>query len=141
MARHNQTGRSKGFGRFVQFPEYIARSYAWSRLAPLAKVAWLEIGLIYNGSNNGCLGVSARVLAARLGVSKSSATRAINELVRWGFLDLMKRSDFGKKKSAAEYRLTHVDCNVTNERPSKRFMKIADVGSAQPQNELLPVGP
>lgn len=127
MPKHDRTGRSKGFGRYVRLPEYVARSYPWSRLSPLAKVAWLEIGFIYNGSNNGRLGVSIRLLASRLSSSKSSAHRALDELIRWGFLDVVTPSEFKHKKRAAEYKLTHVNCDSTGEVASKRFMKIGGV--------------
>jgi hypothetical protein len=130
--KHNRTGRSKGCGKYVQLYEYIARSYGWSRLSPLAKVAWLEINFIYNGSNNGRLGVSSRALGDRLGVGKSSAARALDELLRWGFLDCMTSSDFGKKKLAAEYRLTHLPCHVTGDPPSRRFMRIGETNNVVP---------
>jgi hypothetical protein len=126
MAKHNQTGRSKSSGRFVQLHEYVARSYAWSRLSPIAKVAWLEICFIYTGNNNGRLSVSSRALGERLGVSKSSAARAIDHLLRWGFLDRVRASDFGQKKMSAEYRLTHLHCDVTGAAPSKRFMRVCE---------------
>ncbi|MFO1103041.1 MAG: hypothetical protein U1E20_09075 [Methylocystis sp.] len=131
MPRHNQTGRSKGNGRFVQLHEYITRSYAWRRLSPLAKVAWLEIGFIYNGSNNGRIAVSARKLAERLDVGPSAAARALRELITWGFLDCMKASSFSQKKRAAEYRLTHFACDVTGQQASKRFMKIGAFDAVQ----------
>jgi hypothetical protein len=123
MAKHNQTGRSKGGGRFVQLHEYIAHTYAWSRLAPLSKCAWLEINFVYNGTNNGRLGVSARNLAKRLDIGKSSATRAIKDLENWGFLVCVKRSDRLHHKVASEYRLTHLPCDVTREPPTKQFMR------------------
>lgn len=127
MARHNKTGRSNSGGRYVQLHEYIERSYAWSRLSPLARCAWLAFGFAYTGSNNGRLVMPSRALGERIGVSKSCAATAINELTRWGFLDLMTPSDFGKKKRAAEYRLTHLPCDVTGEVPTKRFMRIEKI--------------
>jgi hypothetical protein len=128
--RQNKKGRSKGGQRFVQLHEYIARSYAWSRLSPTAKVAWMEIGLIYNGFNNGLLAVSSRDLGEKMDVGKSTAARAINELMRWGFLEMAKPSDFGKKKLAAEYRLTHLHCDATGLVASKKFMRICAMKEA-----------
>jgi hypothetical protein len=126
MAKINKTGRSKGGGRYVQLHEYIARSYAWSRLPPLAKCAWLEIGFIYNGSNNGKLGVSSRALGEALGVTHPAAAKAIRDLIQWGFLEQRKSSSFSQKRLAAEYQLTHLRCDVTGEQPTKRFMKIGE---------------
>lgn len=127
MARkHNRTGRSKCCGRFVQIHEYVMRSYAWRRLSPLGRCAWLEINLVYNGSNNGRLAVSARSLGERLDVGPSAAAKAIRDLVMWGFLDPMQASSFSQKRRAAEYRLTHLPCNVKSEPASKRFMKLGE---------------
>ena len=123
MPKHNKTGRSKGGGRFVQLHEYIVRSYAWKRLSPLARCAWMEIGFIYNGSNNGKLAISARLLADRLDICPTSAAKAIRELINWGFLDCVRPSAFGRKKLAAEYRLTHLPCHATGDPPSKQFMR------------------
>jgi len=125
--KHNNTGRSKNYGRYVALPEYIARSEAWCRLSPTAKVAWLEIGFIFYGANNGCIAVSSRLLAERMDVGPSTAARSIRELMKWGFLDLMKRSSFSQKKRAAEYRLTHHNCDVTGEIASKRFLRTTTV--------------
>jgi hypothetical protein len=122
MGKHNNTGRSKGGGRFVQLHEYVARSYAWRRLPPLAKVAWFEIGFIYNGSNNGKLAIPSRRLAEHLDVSPSAAAKAIRDLIKWGFVDHVKASSFSQKRLAAEYRLTHVRCDVTGQPASKRFL-------------------
>ncbi len=132
MPKHNKTGRSKACGRFVQLHEYIARSYAWKRLSPVARCAWLEINFVYNGSNNGKLAISARLLADRLDICPTSAAKAIRDLINWGFLDCMKPSDFGRKKLAAEYRLTHLPCHVTGDPPSKRFMRSSEKSNVVP---------
>jgi hypothetical protein len=135
--KHNNTGRSKNYGRYVALPEYIARSEAWCRLSPTAKVAWLEIGFIFYGANNGCIAVSSRLLAERMDVGPSTAARSIRELVKWGFLDLMKRSSFSQKKRAAEYRLTHLNCNVTGELASKRFLRTTTVPMTDDNKKLI----
>ena len=127
MGKTNRTGRSKSHGRYVMLHEYIERSYAWGRLSPLARCAWLAFGFAYTGGNNGRLTMSSRALADRLGCGKSAAAGAIGELLRWGFLDMTKASDFGQKKTAAEYRLTHFPCDVTGGRATKRFMRIEEL--------------
>ena len=117
--------RRKEKERYVKYPISIKRNYAWSRLSFCARQAWFEIGFIYNGSNNGQLCVSSRRLAKDLGASPSHAARAIKELINWGFLDQVKASSFGKKKLSSEYRLTHLRCDVTNQPPNLRFMRIS----------------
>ena len=124
MGKHNATGRSKSQGRFVQLHEYVASSLAWHRLSPLARCAWLEINFIYNGSNNGRLGVAARLLADRIGCTKSTASRSLIELQNWGFIECTKRTDRFNKKTASEYRLNHLPCDVTGKPASKKFMQL-----------------
>lgn len=135
--KHNNTGRSTNHGRYVALPAYIARSEAWGRLSPTAKVAWLEIGFLYYGANNGCIGVSSRLLADRIGLTPSTAARAIRQLIKWGFLDLIKQSSFSQKKRAAEYRLTHLNCDVTGELASKRFLRTTVVPVTEGNKKLI----
>ncbi len=115
MAKHNRTGRTKTDPRFVRFFEFIERTDAWRDLSGLAAKAWLTIGLMHNGSNNGALAISSRELGQRIGVHHSAAARAILELQNAGFLECKKQSSFSQKRSAAEYRLTHVRDDMTNE--------------------------
>lgn len=118
--------RRKEKERYVIYPISIKRSYAWKCLSFCARQAWFEIGMIYNGSNNGRLCVSSRRLAEELGGSHGHAARAIKELINWGFLDLVKASSFGKKKMSAEYRLTHFKCDVTGRPPNYRYKSIEE---------------
>jgi hypothetical protein len=106
-------------------------SPAYQRLSPAARAAWIEVARLYNGCNNGQLAVSIRNLAGKLGISRSSAARAIRELLTFGFLELSKGSSFSRKRLAAEYRMTHVNCDVTGGLASKAFMRSA---TAQRQN-------
>lgn len=123
MAKHNRTGRSKGAGRFIQVHEYVLRSPGWRRLSPLGRCAWLEFNLAFNGSNNGKIAFSSRALADRLDIGATAAANAIRDLINCGFLERVRASDFGQKKRAAEYRLTHLQCDVTGEIPSKKFLR------------------
>ena len=73
------------------------------------------------GSNNGMLAVACRALGDRIGVHHSAAARAIRELENAGFLVSVKASSFSNKRLAAEYRLTHLKCNVTGDLASREF--------------------
>ena len=138
-----KSGRSPKDPRHVRLYEYIARSEAWRGLSGNARSAWLEIGLIHNGANNGKLAVSCRVLAERMGVGKSAAARAILELENAGFLKCAKASSFSQKKHAAEYRLTHLRCDVTGQPPTHDYRRLdrpevsvavaADICGCQPE--------
>lgn len=119
--RHNETGRSTT-ERFVSLPHYMLRTPAWRSLSPIARCLFVELALIYNGVNNGRLGMSARVAAERVGCSKNTAARALTELTLKGFIDRVARGHFDRKTPhAAEYRLTLYPCNRTSQLASKRF--------------------
>jgi hypothetical protein len=121
MVAHNPTGRSKGDGRFINIYHALLNTVAWEQMTPIGKAAFLECMRFYNGKNNGYLAISSRSLADKLGVGKSTAARAIEELVSRGFLRLSKASDFSKKRMASEYRFTHLPCHKTKKPPSKEY--------------------
>ena len=128
MSKTNKTGRnrgSKGADRFFRAERYISETFAWKQLSPIARAAWFEFGWLYNGSNNGRLGMSVRQLADKLNVSsKDSASRAIRELVTFGFLEITQAATFCGARRTAEYRLTQFNCDKTGELPSRAFQNI-----------------
>lgn len=86
--------------------------------------ALLELKYGYVGGNNGFIQMSAQTLADRLGMGKSTASRALAELEAKGFIETASKHLFSQKaKLAAEYRLTDVKCDRTGAPPSKAFMK------------------
>jgi DNA-binding transcriptional MocR family regulator len=118
----------------VQLPHWIMDSPAWARLTPVQRCVWLEAVRLYNGTNNGWLALPSRSVAHRLGVKHTTIVRALQMLVTLGFIELTHRSEFSKKRKAAEYRLTHLNCDRTQRLASKQFMRLgkgsADEGSA-----------
>jgi hypothetical protein len=127
MGKINRNGRSNKKPRFVSLPHYIMDTFAWRRLSVTARAAWLEFTRVYNGCNNGKIGMSERTLAEKLGISKTAAHRAINELLTFGFIEITKASTFTTKRRAAEYRLTHIKDDITGELPSRTFQNIGKV--------------
>ena len=122
--KHNRTGRRKGDGRFVALPHALLRSAAWQSLKPAERATYIEAAMPYDGSNNGFLAVSARRVADRLGISKSSAARALRALVEKGFLEVTCESAFNmKQRRATEYRLTLFKCDRTHALPSQAFQR------------------
>jgi DNA-binding transcriptional regulator YhcF (GntR family) len=99
---------------------------AWGRLSVTARAAWLEFVRIHNGCNNGKIAMSSRTLGERLGVSKTTAERAIKELLTFGFIEIAKASTFIRKRRAAEYLLTHIPDDRTHPKgpPSRTFQNI-----------------
>jgi hypothetical protein len=126
MPKHNNTGRSKGDARHVRLYEHMEKTAAWRGLSGVATKAWLTIGLMHNGSNNGKIGVSSRELGRRIGVHHSAAARAILELENAGFLRCVKASSFSQKRLCAEYRLTHLRCDVTGQAATKEYCRSRD---------------
>jgi hypothetical protein len=116
--------------RHVRVYEQIVRTDAWRSLSGIAAKAWLEIGLMENGSNNGQIAVSARLLGEHIGSCKTTASMAIRELENAGFLVREKSSSFSQKKLAAEYRLTHVPCTVTGRPPTHDYRREMSISEA-----------
>ena len=114
----------KGSGqKFVMLHRWMTNSKAWQSLNPAARAAYLEFGLIYDGTNNGYLALAVRQLGDRLGVGKDVAARALRDLQDRGFIECCEASSFNRKNRASkQWRLTEFQCDRTNNLPSKRFM-------------------
>jgi hypothetical protein len=131
MARkHDSKGRSKHAGRFVAIPHFLMETAAWRTMPVYERAAFLEVAMLYNGTNNGFLDMAVRNLAERLGVSPNKANRALQELVRRGFLEVTELSAFSRKdRTAQSYRLTHKPCDRTRQAGSRAYL------SWQPETE------
>ena len=126
--RHDVTGRSKKGSPFVQIPKWVMQSHAWRRLTPADRCVWLELTAVYNGTNNGYIAAPVRALGDRLNVSHHTAARCLRNLVTLGFVEITAGSNFSKKnRTAAEYRLTHLECDRTHQPAKKTFMRLVDL--------------
>jgi hypothetical protein len=125
MSSKNRKGRTKNnFGPFVPLPHFMLDSAAWKSLRPPNQSTYIAIARLYNGTNNGRLAISNRMLAERITYSRATAKRSVDELVEKGFIEIVTAGSFGcKRKFATEYRLTILMCDVTKDLPSKAFMK------------------
>jgi hypothetical protein len=109
---------------FVMLPWYLLDSHAWHTLSPRAQLAYLQVGRLYDGSNNGRLAMSARRLASLIPCNKDTAAKVLREIEDAGFIDTIKIGKFTRKQGerrASEYRLTCFRCDVTGDPPSRRF--------------------
>ena len=99
MARsHNATGRSRRqLSSFVALERYMLRSPAWKSLSLPARCAFIELGNLYNGLNNGRIALSARSLANLLPISRVTASRALSELANRGFIEAVRKGGFNMK--------------------------------------------
>jgi helix-turn-helix protein len=124
MSKINRNRGSKGADRFFKAERYISETFAWKRLSPAARAAWLEFGWTYNGSNNGRLAMPSRQLAEKLNMGRDTAARAIRELVTFGFLEITQAGAFCGTRRTTEYRLTQFNCDKTGELLSRAFQNI-----------------
>lgn len=115
MAKYGKH-RGKKAPSFVMLRHDMMESPAWLSLSLKARCTWLEIARRYNGSNNGNIPLSCRELCDLLKISKTSATRAFDELIGKGFVRVAQESSFTMKtKLARRWTLTH---ESTNNKPS-----------------------
>jgi hypothetical protein len=139
--RHNATGRSLTKGTFALIPETVMRSPAYTATSLAGRALLLEIAVLFRGSNNGCLGLSARQAAERLGCSKDTAARAFRELEAHGLIEATRRGKFTTKTAplASEWRLTWRLCNLSNHLPSNAFLRWKP--NAETPSEMKTTGP
>ena len=121
--KQDKTGRSRGAERFVALPFYLLECPAWLSLTAPARVIYLELMRLYNGSNNGSLALSVRDASDRCNIAKDTASRAFVELTDKGFVECARRGGFRRKtRLATEWRLTALRCDLTGQLPTKSFM-------------------
>jgi DNA-binding transcriptional regulator YhcF (GntR family) len=124
MARHNKTGRSKNYERFVALNHSLLNSKAWQDLRCVARCTYVEIAKRYAGRNNGRIPFSIREVAEALHCSRATAMRALDELQDHGFLVVTKKGAFNiKHRMASEWRLTEHGCDVTDALATKDYAR------------------
>src|SRR3954465_8509527 len=93
--------------RFIALRFWMLESPAWKALSPNGTKVLLDLWKRHNGSNNGEVVYSAREAGDALSASKSTGARALNELVRLGFVRITRESAFRLKTAEArEYAIT-----------------------------------
>lgn len=108
--RVNATGRSKT-SRFARLDHTLLKSNAYRSLPPNARSLLVELTMLDNGTNNGSLYLSVRDGAHRMGVADlSSASRAFDDLIAMGFIEMTQDAHFRVKAAEASrarcWRLT-----------------------------------
>jgi len=91
--RPNAKGRDETW-QYLSIPYSMARSRAFRRLGGPALKVWIELRCRYNKRNNGDLSLSLREAAKLLGMSQSTAQRALKELEAKGFIRMQKRGQW-----------------------------------------------
>lgn len=125
MAKHNKTGRSKGEGRFAGIPHSVMNSTGYLQTRPAARAVLLELARLYNGVNNGMIGLSVRTASDRCNISKDTVSKAFQELEDCGLIEAVEKGTYRIKTcKATEWRLLWARCNVAGLTPSRRFLEM-----------------
>lgn len=106
---HNRTGRSRNpEGQYTPLSYRMTQSDAWRSLSGPAVKVLLELCNRYNGGNNGDLSLSLDDAAHLLGIGKSTAHRAFEELAEKGFIELVARGRWIRGE-ASTWRVTFLN--------------------------------
>lgn len=120
--KHTNNGRSRGDGHFTRLMHHMMETPAWRSLPVYERAAYVEIAQLYNGANNGRLGMGVRRLAERLNVSPNKAAWCIQTLIERGFIEVTEQSGYSRKdRKQSEFRLTQYRCDRTNQIGSRAF--------------------
>ncbi len=92
--RIDRNGRSKLDEQFVPIPYPMAESEAFRSLSGNALKVYVELRRRYNGANNGRLFLAFGEAAKLLGIGKSTAQRAFEELEQKGFVKQTRRGSW-----------------------------------------------
>ena len=96
--RVNAKGRNEYTSRFARLDHRLLNSNAYRALSPNARSLLVDLTMLYNGENNGSLYLSVRDAAHRMGVADlSAASRAFDDLVALGFIELTQEAHFTVK--------------------------------------------
>ncbi len=122
MSKTLKNGRSPFKERFVGVPHRVFDSDAWRSLSSNAVSAFLYLRRRYNGENNGDLSMSTRELGEEMGLSHSSAHRALEELVEHGLIvETVKGFGRGSNRRASRWRFTDRRDDSTGALPSSDY--------------------
>ena len=103
----NAKGRNEGGGQYLPISYKMAQTKAFRSLTGASLKVWIELRTRYNGHNNGLVSLSLREAADLLGMSQTTAQRALIELAQKGFIKRRARGSWYGRK-AAEFILTDV---------------------------------
>lgn len=101
----NATGRNEGGEQYLPISYRMAQTKAFRSLTGTTLKVWIELRTRYNGHNNGLVSLSLREAAELLGMSQTTAQRALIELEEKGFIKRRTRGSWYGRK-AAEFILT-----------------------------------
>ena len=104
MGRANKYPKS--FDKFVGLPHTMVTHPAFRSLRGSSVKVFIELCDRYNGRNNGFIHMGCGSTAKTLHMSKSTVSRALEELTEAGFIVCTEEGNWYERK-AATWRLTH----------------------------------
>ncbi|MBR1279974.1 hypothetical protein [Bradyrhizobium sp. AUGA SZCCT0283] len=113
--------RRTAANRYVRLTYCMMQSRAWRSLDRNAHAIYVELAMLYCGTNNGQIGFSARQAAQAIQVSTATAARALIQLQDRGFIVAVTKGHFALKRQATRWRLTEFDCDITGQPASRDF--------------------
>jgi hypothetical protein len=120
--KHRKLNKRKD-AHHVRLYVYMLDSPAYLSLSCQARAVLVEFGRVYDGSNNGRLGMSIRTLARRCRIAPGTASKALAELQDRGFIECVQVGTFNRKvRHASEWRVTMWPCNITGASSTRAFM-------------------
>ena len=107
--------------RYDRLTHRMMQTKAWKSLDGNARAVYIALAMIYQGTNNGRIGFSARQAAQALPISRVTAFRSLVALQDRGFIVAMITGRFDRKRHATRWRLTEFRCDVTSQPASRDF--------------------
>jgi hypothetical protein len=106
-------GRSNKLARYYAIHHWLVETAAWKSLSATERQVYIEMALLYNGSNNGRICFGARHGEKAIGIGKTTTANALKILQERGFISIVRRGHFAMLEShraATEWRLTEFPC-------------------------------
>ena len=128
--------------RYVRLTYGMMQSQAWRSLDGNARAIYIELAMLYRGTNNGRIGFSARQAARAIPASTATAARAMIKLQDRGFIVAVTKGHFARKREATRWRLTEFKCDLTGQPASRDFetWTTADILPLRPRGEIAEKG-
>lgn len=124
--KQDAKGRSKKSGRYVAIFQSMMETLAWQELSCAERCVYMEIKRRYGGpgTNNGRISCSVRELSDRLGIGKTTASRALARLQELGFVRQTKKGAFSVKcRMASEWEITEEQNDMTRVPATRAYQR------------------
>ena len=137
-AQDVRMGKKSGKRQFILLYRNVKRSKAYHGLSAKGRGLLIEIIDRYTGINNGMIGLGVREAAYELGISQSSAGRAMRELDDSGLARPLTPGVW-RGKRATEWRLMFLHCHKTQEPAVKVWEERTKYSECQEESTKVPL--